>query len=111
MLKDKWWLPFLTVGVIVAAVFAMLYFSGTKKNDKASTQTSGSAAVEHVLTGQQLPEFEMEDQVGALKKSSEFYDKPMLVVEWASWCPYFSDSCRRFKKFMKSIKTKLILSC
>ena len=54
MLKDKWWLPFLTVGVIVAAVFAMLYFSGTKKNDKASTQTSGSAAVEHVLTGQQL---------------------------------------------------------
>ena len=53
MLKDKWWLPFLTVGVIVAAVFAMLYFSGTKKNDKASTQTSGSAAVElsliHIL--------------------------------------------------------------
>ncbi len=25
----------------------------------------------------------MEDQLGLLKKSSEFYDKPMLVVEWA----------------------------
>ena len=41
MLKDKWWLPFLTVGVIVAAVFAMLYFSGTKKNDKAGRSARG----------------------------------------------------------------------
>lgn len=107
MLKDKWWLPFLTVGVIVAAVFAMLYFSGTKKNDKASTQTSGSEAVEHVLTGQQLPEFEMEDQVGALKKSSEFYDKPMLVVEWASWCPYCQRQLPEIQKVYEKYKNKI----
>jgi len=108
MLKDKWWLPFLTVGVIVAAVFAMLYFSGTKKNDKASTQTSGSAAVEHVLTGQQLPEFEMEDQLGALKKSSEFYDKPMLVVEWASWCPYCQRQLPEIQKVYEKYKNKIL---
>ena len=107
MLKDKWWLPFLTVGVIVAAVFTMLYFSGNKKNNKASTQTSGSAAVEHVLTGQQLPEFEMEDQLGALKKSSEFYDKPMLVVEWASWCPDCQKQLPEIQKVYEKYKDKI----
>ena len=45
MLKDKWWLLFLTVGVIVLAVFTMIYFSGNKKHDKGSAQTSGSTAV------------------------------------------------------------------
>ena len=39
------------------------------------------------LRGQQLPEFKMTTQDGNLIASSEFYDKPMLVVEWASWCP------------------------
>ena len=29
----------------------------------------------------------MVDQAGYQKKSTEFYNKPMLVVEWASWCP------------------------
>ena len=38
MLKDKWWLPFLTVGVIVAAVFAMRYFSGNKKHAKGNNE-------------------------------------------------------------------------
>ena len=103
MLKDKWWLPFL----IVAAVFTMLYFSGNKKNNKASTQTSGSAAVEHVLTGQQLPEFEMEDQLGALKKSSEFYDKPMLVVEWASWCPDCQKQLPEIQKVYEKYKDNI----
>ena len=30
----------------------------------------------------------MTTQDGNLIASSEFYDKPMLVVEWASWCPH-----------------------
>ena len=53
-----------------------------------------------------IAEFEMEDQLGALKKSSEFYDKPMLVVEWASGVLIVSDSYREIQKYTKSIKIK-----
>ncbi len=57
MLKDKWWMSLLTVGVIVLQ-FLLCFIFLEPKEYKASTQASGSAAVEHVLTGQQLPEFE-----------------------------------------------------
>ena len=87
MLKEKWWLPFLTVGVILVAVFTLFYIAGPNRYNKGSTQKDGGSAVDHELTGQQLPEFEMVDQAGYQKKSAEFYNKPMLVVEWASWCP------------------------
>ena len=87
MLKEKWWLPFLTVGVMLVAIFALFYIAGPNRHNKGLTQKDVSSAVEHELTGQQLPEFEMVDQAGYQKKSTEFYDKPMLVVEWASWCP------------------------
>ncbi len=61
---------------------AMLYFSETKRTIKL-LHRQVEAQLEHVLTGQQLPEFENGRSARLLKKSSEFYDKPMLVVEWA----------------------------
>ena len=35
MLKEKWWLPFLTVGVILVAVFALFYIAGPNRHNKA----------------------------------------------------------------------------
>jgi redoxin family protein len=93
MQKDKWWLPFLTVGVIISLTAGLIYYTRPVKDGNigdSSVQQSTSSDGNNTalsLRGQQLPEFKMTTQDGNLIASSEFYDKPMLVVEWASWCP------------------------
>lgn len=93
MQKDKWWLPFLTVGVIISLTAGLIYYTRPVKDGdvgESSVQQSTSSDENNTalsLRGQQLPEFKMTTQDGNLIASSEFYDKPMLVVEWASWCP------------------------
>ena len=93
MQKDKWWLPFLTVGVIISLTAGLIYYTRPVKDGNigdSSVQQSTSSDENNTalsLRGQQLPEFKMTTQDGNLIASSEFYDKPMLVVEWASWCP------------------------
>ena len=93
MQKDKWWLPFLTVWVIISLTAGLIYYTRPVKDGNigdSSVQQSTSSDENNTalsLRGQQLPEFKMTTQDGNLIASSEFYDKPMLVVEWASWCP------------------------
>ena len=93
MQKDKWWLPFLAVGVIIGLAVGLIYFTRpTKDGDIGSSSVSQSTSSDKnntalSLKGQQLPEFKMTSQDGKLIAISELYDKPMLVVEWASWCP------------------------
>ena len=92
MQKDKWWLPFLAVGVIIGLAVGLLYYTRpTKDGDIGSSSVSQSTSSDNTalsLKGQQLPEFKMTSQDGKLIAISELYDKPMLVVEWASWCPH-----------------------
>ena len=94
MQKDKWWLPFLAVGVIIGLAVGLLYYPRpTKDGDIGSSSVSQSTSSDKnntalSLKGQQLPEFKMTSQDGKLIAISELYDKPMLVVEWASWCPH-----------------------
>ncbi len=60
MLKDKWWLPFLALGVIILAVFGLLYINSPNKQKKESTQNTSSsttnAVAQHNLVGQKLPD-------------------------------------------------------
>lgn len=94
MQKDKWWLPFLAVVVIIGLVVGLLYYTRPTKDGNigdSSVQQSTSSDENNTalsLKGQQLPEFKMTSQDGKLVASSELYDKPMLIVEWASWCPH-----------------------
>ena len=94
MQKDKWWLPFLTVGVIISLTAGLIYYTRPVKDGdvgESSVQQSTSSDENNTalsLRGQQLPEFKMTSQDGKLVASSELYDKPMLIVEWASWCPH-----------------------
>ena len=94
MQKDKWWLPFLAVGVIIGLAVGLLYYTRpTKDGVIGSSSVSQSTSSDKnntalSLKGQQLPEFKMTSQEGKLIAISELYDKPMLVVEWASWCPH-----------------------
>lgn len=111
MLKDKWWLPFLAVGVIILAVFGLLYINSPNKQKKESTQNTSSsttnAVAQHNLVGQKLPDFEMIDHDGQQRKSSEFYDKPMVIMEWASWCPYCQRQLPEIQKIYEKYGDRL----
>lgn len=94
MKRNRWWLPFLAVGVIVVSGIGLLYYNSPVRNkssgppDSTRTTTSSRENTALELVGQQLPEFKMTDQKDQELKSSDQYEKPMLVVEWASWCPH-----------------------
>lgn len=94
MKRDRWWLPFLAVGVIVVSGIGLLYYNSPVRNkssgpmDSTRTATSSRENTALELVGQKLPEFKMTDQKDQELKSSDQYEKPMLVVEWASWCPH-----------------------
>lgn len=49
----------------------------------------------------------MVDQAGYQKKSTEFYNKPMLVVEWASWCPDCQKQLPEIQKVYEKYKDKI----
>ena len=87
MQKDKWWLPFITVGLIVLSIGAVVYYNQPRQSEK-SVSSSSSIKSAMGMIGVDFPNFTVIDQEGMEKKSSEFYDKPMLVIEWASWCPH-----------------------
>ena len=76
MQKDKWWLPFLTVGVIIALAVGLIYFTRpTKDGDIGTSSVSQSTSSDEnnsalSLKGQQLPEFKMTSQDGKLIASS-----------------------------------------
>ena len=94
MKRDRWWLPFLAVGVIVVSGIGLLYYNSPVRNkssgplDSTTTTASSRENTALELVGQKLPEFKMTDQKDQELKSSDQYEKPMLVVEWASWCPH-----------------------
>ena len=79
--------------VIIALAVGLIYFTRpTKDGDIGTSSVSQSTSSDEnnsalSLKGQQLPEFKMTSQDGKLIAISELYDKPILVVEWASWCP------------------------
>ena len=76
MKKDKWWLPFLAVGVIIALVVGLIYFTRpTKDGDIGASSILQSTSSDEnnstlSLKGQQLPEFKTASQDGKLIASS-----------------------------------------
>ena len=76
MKKDKWWLPFLAVGVIIALAVGLIYFTrSTKDGDIGASSVLQSTSSDEnnstlSLKGQQLPEFKMTSQDGKLIASS-----------------------------------------
>ena len=80
-------------GVIIALAVGLIYFTRpTKDGDIGASSILQSTSSDEnnstlSLKGQQLPEFKTASQDGKLIASSGLYDKPMLIVEWASWCP------------------------
>ena len=76
MKKDKWWLPFLAVGVIIALAVGLIYFTRpTKNGDIGTSSVSQSTSSDEnnsalSIKGQQLPEFKMTSQDGKLIASS-----------------------------------------
>ena len=76
MQKDKWWLPFLAVGVIIGLAVGLLYYTRpTKDGDIGSSSVSQSTSSDKnntalSLKGQQLPEFKTASQDGKLIASS-----------------------------------------
>jgi len=76
MKKDKWWLPFLAVGVIIALAVGLIYFTRPTKDEDigASSVLQSTSSDENnstlSLKGQQLPEFKTTSQDGKLIASS-----------------------------------------
>ena len=76
MKKDKWWLPFLAVGVIIALAVGLIYFTRPTKDGAigASSILQSTSSDENnstlSLKGQQLPEFKTASQDGKLIASS-----------------------------------------
>lgn len=86
--KDRWWVPFLVVGLLVATgVWASYHLvtSPDSSQTKEEIPPTSNSALE--LEGSRVPEFTVRDKNGLDKTDADFSDKPMLIVEWASWCP------------------------
>ena len=93
MKKDKRWFTVLIVGILVLVGLGIFYYANQGKigrgdanqSQASSTSKSGNSALE--LNDQQLPDFKLTSPDGRELSISSFSDKPLLIVEWASWCP------------------------
>ncbi|MFC5631825.1 MULTISPECIES: TlpA family protein disulfide reductase [Streptococcus] len=90
--SDRWWLFSALATFIVGMSFWGLWYVNSQKEQSPSTPTEEvvgeHSSSTHELLHQQLPEFKMTNTDGKEVSSSEFYDKPMVIVDWASWCPH-----------------------
>lgn len=93
MKKDKRWLLILVVGSFLLVVLGIFYYANHGKigqGDTNQSQTSSTSNLENralELNSQQLPDFKITSPDGRELLISSFSDKPLLIVEWASWCP------------------------
>lgn len=93
MKKDKRWFAVVIVGILVLVGLGIFYYANQGKIGRGvanQSQTSSTSNLENralELNAQQLPEFKLTSPDGRELSISSFSDKPLLIVEWASWCP------------------------
>lgn len=93
MKKDKRWFSIIIVGILVLVGLGVFYYANHGKigqGDSNQSQTSSKGKPENralELNAQQLPDFKLTSPDGRELSISSFSDKPLLIVEWASWCP------------------------
>ena len=93
MKKDKQWLLILVVGSLLLVALGIFYYTNYGKigqRDANQSQTLSTSNLENralELNSQQLPDFKITSPDGRELLISSFSDKPLLIVEWASWCP------------------------
>ena len=93
MKKDKQWLLILVVGSLLLVALGIFYYTNYGKigqRDANQSQTLSTSNLENralELNSQQLPDFKITSPDGRELLISSFSGKPLLIVEWASWCP------------------------
>ncbi|MFC3927958.1 TlpA family protein disulfide reductase [Streptococcus caprae] len=94
--SHKWWV-ISACCVFVLGISSFGYFYSKAQAEKAQAAKVAEPTTEEnteeeikamELIGQQLPEFTVTDSKGQEVSSQEFYDKPMIIVDWASWCAH-----------------------
>lgn len=86
--KAKWWLSAAAALTVIGGLFFMVKeeTANTSQNEEVIVQDNSAFA----LLNQQLPSFTMTDPESQKDSVSidDYFDKPILLIEWASWCPY-----------------------
>ncbi|MET3558845.1 thiol-disulfide isomerase/thioredoxin [Streptococcus rupicaprae] len=90
--SHKWWvISAICVFIIGISGFSFLYkqLQPPPSQQEATEQTTASSQDPKTmeLLNQQLPEFTIQNLDGKDVSIKDFYDKPMVIVDWASWCP------------------------
>lgn len=98
----------LLILLIGGAVFTVVKNKpASQETTTTATQTSESSAAAYGLVDKELPEFTVKDKDGQSVTSTKFSGKPMIVMEWASWCPHCHKMMPVMNKVYKKYKDKV----
>ncbi|TCD45818.1 TlpA family protein disulfide reductase [Streptococcus sp. X16XC17] len=83
--------------IAIVAGTGYIFYSSHQAAEKASQKTTSTASSETEeslpavmgLLNKNLPEFDVTDIKGQSVSSTQFANKPTLIVEWGSWCPRY----------------------
>ncbi|MET3559323.1 thiol-disulfide isomerase/thioredoxin [Streptococcus rupicaprae] len=109
MSKLKWPLiAVLSLGLLLAGLYGINLLIGNE-SAKMTTSTSSFSIKDKEeintafqLEKQTLPVFTITTTQGDTIKSDSFYDKPIFIMEWASWCSY----CQEQMPFVQKVFEK-----
>lgn len=90
--RQKWRLLGLLSVAMMSCFLVGCQSSADSSSQEPSTEMSSQTMPAAMsLVGQKLPEFTVTNSEGNVISSQEFHGKPMVIVDWASWCPYCQD--------------------
>lgn len=94
------------IALLSAAIYGIsLLVGGTLPADSAQTTSDSSIDTSNSalqLLKQPLPDFTVSSQNDETIESTTFHDKPILIMEWASWCIY----CQRQMPIVQKVFDK-----
>ncbi|MGT2757019.1 TlpA family protein disulfide reductase [Streptococcus ovuberis] len=110
--SHKWWvISAICVFIMGISGFGFLYnqwqSQSSKQEGTAQTATSSQDSKTTEPLNQQLPDFSMQDLDGNAVAIKDFYDKPMVIVDWASWCPDCREHLPEIQKVYEEYQDKV----
>ncbi|WP_162012055.1 TlpA family protein disulfide reductase [Streptococcus sp. S784/96/1] len=88
--------------ILVTAGLTYVFHQGQNRYAPTSDTKTLSKPAVYDLEGQKLPTFTLTASDGTEVSSEQFKDKPMIYVQWASWCP----DCQRVLPMMQNLYDK-----
>lgn len=97
--------------IVVSIVLGGWVLFGQNSGKEASEVMSADSGVEVKTsgTGEEVPDFSLEDYEGETVHLADFTGKPLVINSWAAWCPFCVKELEDFAAVQREFANEVVI--